>query len=190
MSYEFANRREFLRSNLGAALSLGLTGTSRSTARARRPNFVFILADDLGWSDLGCYGSDFYESPNLDRLAASGTRFTDAYAACPVCSPTRASIMTGKYPPRAGITDYIPGLTKKNTKLLTPEDIHQLPYAEVTMAEALKEAGYQTFMAGKWRRRRVRPRQAGLRRCPHQAHPGLPGRLLQGSQEPGVGIPH
>jgi arylsulfatase A-like enzyme len=127
-----------------------LFGTNCSTAKAQPPNFVLILADDLGWSDLGCYGSDFHESPNLDHLAASGMQFTAAYAACPVCSPTRASIMTGKYPARVGITDYIPGLSKEDTKLLTPEDMHQLPYAEVTIAEALKEAGYQTFIAGKW----------------------------------------
>ncbi len=72
-----------------------------------RPNVVFFLADDLGWSDLGCYGSRFYETPHIDGLAASGARFTQAYAACPVCSPTRASIMTGKYPVRLRVTDYI-----------------------------------------------------------------------------------
>lgn len=143
-------RRDFLKTQLGGALALGLFGGGCSPAKAEPPNFVFMLADDLGWSDLSCYGSEFYESPNLDRLAESGVRFTDAYAACPVCSPTRASILSGKYPARVGITDYIPGLKTENTKLLTPEDIHQLPFAEVTIAEALKEAGYQTFMAGKW----------------------------------------
>lgn len=73
---------------------------------ARKPNVVFILADDLGWTDLGCYSSSFYETPHLDRLASQGMRFTHAYAACPVCSPTRASIMTGKYPARLNTTDY------------------------------------------------------------------------------------
>ena len=150
MSYNTLGRRDFLRTNLGAALSLGLLGANCSTAKAKPPNFVFILADDLGWADLACYGSEFHETPNLDRLAASGMRFTDAYAACPVCSPTRASILTGKYPARVGITDYIPGLKTENTKLIAPEDMHQLPYAEVTIAEALKEAGYETFMSGKW----------------------------------------
>src|SRR5437667_8069848 len=72
-------------------------------------NFLFILIDDMGWRDLGCYGSTFYETPNLDKLAAQGMRFTNAYAACPVCSPTRASILTGKYPARVGVTDYIGG---------------------------------------------------------------------------------
>src|SRR5262249_39871183 len=92
---------------------------------SQRPNIVFILADDLGWTDWGCDGSSFYETPNLARLAARGMRFTRAYAACPVCSPTRASILTGKYPVRVGVTDYInppgsnqPEQWKRNTRLL------------------------------------------------------------------------
>src|SRR3954447_5434566 len=80
-----------------------------ATALARRPNIVFILADDLGQRDLACYGSTFYETPHLDALAAAGVRFTNAYAACNVCSPTRAAILTGKYPARLHITDWIPG---------------------------------------------------------------------------------
>ncbi len=116
----------------------------------RVPNFVFILVDDLGWKDLGCYGSTFYETPNLDRFAKSGMRFTDAYAACPVCSPTRAAIMTGKYPARLGITDWIPGRRPKNMKLVGPPILNELPLAEVTIAEQLKGAGYRTFFAGKW----------------------------------------
>ena len=78
-----------------------------------RPNIVFLLVDDLGWNDVGCYGSTFYETPNIDQLAQDGMRFTDAYAACPVCSPTRASILTGKYPTRLNITDWIPGSDPK-----------------------------------------------------------------------------
>ena len=80
-----------------------------ASQRSPRPNFVFFLADDMGWRDAGCYGSTFYETPNIDRLAKQGMRFTIAYAACPVCSPTRASIMTGKYPARLGTTDYFGG---------------------------------------------------------------------------------
>ncbi len=114
------------------------------------PNFLFILVDDLGWSDLSCYGSQFYETPNLDRFAQTAMRFTDAYASCPVCSPTRASIMTGKYPARLNITDWIPGSHTKKEKLLTPDDLHHLPHAEVTIAERLRGAGYRTFFAGKW----------------------------------------
>jgi len=102
------NRRDFLRA-LGTAALLPTCGVSRALAsdtQPQRPNFVFFLVDDLGWTDLGCYGSTFYETPNVDRLAATGMRFTSAYAACPVCSPTRASIMTGKYPARLRTTDY------------------------------------------------------------------------------------
>ena len=118
--------------------------------RTAKPNFVFLLVDDLGWMGLGCYGSDFHETPNIDALAASGVRFTDAYAASPVCSPTRAAIMTGRYPSRVDITDWIPGLVPKQPKLSTPEDRDNLALDEVTIAEALKNEGYQTFYAGKW----------------------------------------
>jgi arylsulfatase A-like enzyme len=119
------------------------------------PNFVFFLADDLGQRDLGCYGSTFYETPHLDRLASEGARFTDAYAACPVCSPTRASIMTGLWPQRTGITDYIgaplkPGDWKRNTKLLPAPYADRLALDAPTLAKAMKGAGYATFFAGKW----------------------------------------
>lgn len=115
-----------------------------------KPNVIFLLVDDMGWKDLACYGSTFYESPNIDRLAAMGVKFTDAYTPNPVSSPTRASIMTGKYPSRVGITDWIPGDNPKDRKLLGPEDIHELPLEELTVAEILKEEGYKTFFAGKW----------------------------------------
>jgi arylsulfatase A-like enzyme len=109
---------------------------------------VFILADDLGWTDLGSFGTRFYETPNLDRLAARGTRFTNAYAACPVCSPTRASIMAGKYPARMDTTEWFGG--RRAGKMLPAEYVDHLPLEEVTIAEALREAGYRTFFAGKW----------------------------------------
>src|SRR3954469_25470849 len=112
----------------GAAFCLLTGGYACAADTAARPNFVFILADDLGWADLGCYGSTFYETPNLDRLARDGMRFTDAYAACCVCSPTRASIMTGKYPARLGLTDWLPG--KKDSpvlKLNRPPLLDHLP---------------------------------------------------------------
>ena len=119
------------------------------------PNFVFILVDDLGWADLGCYGSTFHETPNIDQLAAEGVRFTEAYAACPVCSPTRASIMSGKYPARIHLTDWIKGRQNRLPQepghaLMAPEFEHQMALEEVTIAEALQEAGYSTFFAGKW----------------------------------------
>ncbi len=113
-----------------------------------QPNLVLILIDDLGWTDLGCYGSPFYETPHLDRLAQQGMRFTDAYAACPVCSPTRASIMTGRYPARVQITNFIAG--EARGRLLSAPYLHYLPREEKTVARALGEGGYQTWHVGKW----------------------------------------
>jgi len=136
---------------------LAIPQTLSAKDNIARPNFVFILVDDLGWTDLGCYGSTFYETHHVDQLAAEGMRFTQAYAACPVCSPTRASIMTGKYPPRTEITDYInheghnqPEQWKRNTRLLPASYSDRLALSEITLAEALKRAGYATFFAGKW----------------------------------------
>lgn len=118
---------------------------------AKKTNFLFFLVDDMGWADLGANGSTFHETPHIDRLAKSGMRFTQGYAAGSVCSPTRASIMTGKHPVRVDITDWIPGQPNRPTNpLLHPEDRHSLPLEEVTLAEALKQHGYQTFFAGKW----------------------------------------
>ncbi len=113
-----------------------------------QPNIVFILIDDMGWRDLGCYGSSFYETPRLDQLAAQGLRFTDAYAACPVCSPTRASILTGRYPARVGITNFIPG--NAWGKLMGVPYFDRLPRYEVTIAQQLRDAGYRTLHVGKW----------------------------------------
>lgn len=121
-----------------------------SSSVAAQPNILFILADDLGWTDLSCYGSPFNETPNIDRLASEGLRFTQAYTAGAVCSPTRGSIMSGKFPVRTGVTDYIPGLPSTGKKLVTKPTNKQLALEEVTVAEALKESGYQTFYAGKW----------------------------------------
>lgn len=153
-------RREFLVRAAGGMAGLALTGRGLGMAdeAERRPNFVFILADDLGWSDLGAFGSTFYETPHCDRLAAEGMRFTSAYAACPVCSPTRASILAGKYPARMATTDWF-GAPQPDSvdrhwtkdKPLWPAPYEeQLPLEEVTLAEALHEGGYRTFFAGKW----------------------------------------
>ena len=128
--------------------------SAASAGASRPPNIVFFLADDLGQRDLGSYGSTFYETPHLDRLAREGARFTDAYAACPVCSPTRASILSGQWPQRSGITDYIgapqPKDWKRNTKLLPAAYADRLALDAPTLAKSLKAAGYATFFAGKW----------------------------------------
>lgn len=135
---------------LGLALLLGVSPCVPGATHTRT-NVVFILADDLGWADTGCYGSTFYQTPNLDRLAKQGMRFTDAYAACNVCTPTRASIMTGKFPARLHITDWLPGRPNRpDQKLNRPKFQMFLPLEEVTLAEALKEGGYQTAFIGKW----------------------------------------
>jgi arylsulfatase A-like enzyme len=130
-------------------LSAAATPLGRSAFGAARPNFVFVLIDDMGWADAGCYGSTFHLTPNIDRLAASGVRFTNAYAACPVCSPTRASIMSGKYPARLHMTDWIPGENRSGALKSVPFR-QELPLAEVTLAEALHAAGYRTCHVGKW----------------------------------------
>ena len=120
----------------------------------RKPNVVFILADDLGWRDLSVEGSDFYESPHIDRIAKEGMRFTQGYATCQVCSPSRASLVTGKYPARLDITNWKGAQEKedwkRNTKLLPPAYNWSLPHEDTTLAEAFKNAGYATFFAGKW----------------------------------------
>lgn len=113
-------------------------------------NVVFILVDDLGWKDLACYGSEFYETPNLDAFSGESMRFLQAYSASPVCSPTRAAIMTGQHPARVTITDWIPGQQPKNSLLIMPEDRDELALPAYTMAEAFQDRGYATFFAGKW----------------------------------------
>ena len=130
-------RRQFLQT-LGGASALAASGRGAT----RPPNFVFILFDDMGWADVGYQGSDFYETPNIDRLASQGMRFSNAYAACPVCSPTRASIMTGKYPARLHLTNFIPGRqTRPYARVLAPEFRQELPLEETTVAETLKSGG-------------------------------------------------
>ena len=146
-----------------SVLALGvltlILGACTQPAPAPPPNFLFILVDDLGYMDIGAYNPEtFYETPNVDRLAREGMRFTDAYAAAPVCSPTRASIMTGQYPGRMHTTDWF-GAPQPETAsehwtrdkpLLPASYIEQLPHETTTLAETLQEAGYQTFFAGKW----------------------------------------
>ena len=117
-----------------------------------KTNVVFFLIDDLGWRDLGCYGSDYYQTPNIDRLAKEGVRFTDAYSACTVCSPTRAAIMTGKYPARLLLTQWLPSgrWSRTGHKMKEGRYISNLPLEEVTIAEVLRGHGYKTAFMGKW----------------------------------------
>ena len=144
------NRLEFLKSVALVTLAMALPAAAEERVKSP-PNVVFFLVDDLGWSDVGCYGSRFYDTPNIDALAREGVRFTDAYAACHVCSPTRASILTGKYPARLHLTDWLPGRREFPFQKLKNAEIHQyLPRDEVTLAEALKTHGYSTAIFGKW----------------------------------------
>ncbi len=153
------NFRSALSGALLLLLGLGLPVVGQTTgqaASAARPNIIFILADDLGWSDLACYGADLHETPNLDRMAQNGVRFTQAYAMS-VCSPTRASLLTGKHAARLHFTvwressvDRAAEARRSKNKLLPPETIVDLPHGETTIAELLKAAGYLTFHVGKW----------------------------------------
>lgn len=127
------------------------TGKKVPELKGARPNIVFILADDMGWADLPVYGNAFNEAPNLTRMATEGIRFTNAYAACPVCSPTRASIMSGQYPARVGIIDFIPGHWRPYEAVTVPRNRHQyLPLEIYTLGELMKDAGYATAYFGKW----------------------------------------
>lgn len=130
--------------------TLGATPAAEPTT-ARRPNIVFILADDLGARDLGVDGSTFHETPRLDRLASQGVRFTQAYAAAGVCSPTRASLLTGRHPARLGITDWLPGrATQRQDRVIGPALPDHLAPEELTFAEVFRAAGYRTASIGKW----------------------------------------
>ncbi len=135
---------------LGFIVTVLTQSTAALAAPPAQPNFVLFLIDDLGWTDLSCYGSQLYETPNIDRLAGQGMRFTDAYSACTVCSPTRACVLTGRYPARLHVTDWIHGHRRRNAKLKIPDWTHYLAHEEVTIAEALGAAGYKTISIGKW----------------------------------------
>lgn len=127
-----------------------LTPSHALAAAPTRPNVVLVLVDDLGWTDFACYGSDLHQTPHVDQLARECLRFTQAYSACTVCSPTRASILTGKYPARLHVTDWIPGLPPENPRLLVPDWTKHLVLEERNLARVFKEAGYVTASIGKW----------------------------------------
>ena len=132
-------------------LLLGWLSVAQAASTTIKTNIVFMLIDDMGWADGGCFGSKFYQTPRMDRMAASGMRFTQAYAACAVCSPTRAALMTGKYPARLHITDWIPGEGAPATsRFRLPAWQQHLPLDERTLAQQLKDLGYVTGHFGKW----------------------------------------
>lgn len=137
---------------VAAVLALAAPGRAMAAGGPQRPNIVFVLADDLGWSDLACYGSKVHESPNLDRFAQRSVRFTDAYSASPVCSPTRASLMTGKCPARLHMTIWREAAEEppRNQRLLPPVAVANLSHSETTIAKRLQAAGYLTALVGKW----------------------------------------
>ncbi len=157
---------------------------------AKRPNIVFLFADDLGWTGLHCFGSDFYETPNLDRFAQTGMKFTNAYSACTVCSPTRASVMTGMYPARLHLTDFIAGQHRPYAKLRIPDWTKGLDHAYVTIAEALRDAGYTTAQVGKWHLNHAGRKAKEYGPTPHGFDvevgkpPGTKGYQLQAGSNP------
>jgi arylsulfatase A len=152
------NRREFLGGLAGAAAAASIPGALHaalpepqlSAATSKRPNIIFFLVDDLGWGDFSCYGSTFHETPNIDKLASEGMKFTHAYAAGPVCSPSRAAIMSGQYPARLQLTDWIPGSHYPHKKLDPAPVPSHLPKDAKTLGERFKQLGYQTGAIGKW----------------------------------------
>lgn len=150
-TYNYQLRNVFWCFFMVAVLGCSSAKEKQEEEKESRPNIVFILADDLGWADLPVYGNAFNEAPNITKLAEEGMKFTDAYAACPVCSPTRASIMSGQYPARVGITDFIPGHWRPYEKVRVPVNKTQyLPLDIYTVGEVMKDAGYTTAYYGKW----------------------------------------
>lgn len=151
------DRRGFLATLLGAVGASTIDGLPAvlgeevsAAAKNRRPNIIFMLVDDLGWGDFHCYGDSFHETPHIDQLARDGITFTRAYAGAPVCSPSRASILTGQYPARLKLTQWIPGVIYPYKKLVEPAFAEHLQVGTPTIASELKKLGYQTASVGKW----------------------------------------
>lgn len=153
---------------------------------AERLNFVVFLIDDLGATDIGCYGSKYYETPQIDRLAADGARFTTGYSACTVCSPTRAAILTGKSPARLHITDWIAGHERPFAKLRIPDWQKSLPATERTVAQALREVGYATCAIGKWHLSPEGPSAHGFDVAIGDNHRGQPATYLSPYKNPNL----
>ena len=181
---------------IALAATHGLPASLRAESQSTppKPNIIVIMADDLGWMDLHCYGNERLDTPALDQLAGEGMRFTNAYAAAPVCSPTRAAMMTGQAPGRLRLTNHAPGhkdgFSLEGSNLQEAESVRNLALSYVTIAERLSEAGYATAHIGKWhlsyvardnkrdRRSRPPPRQAGLRYQHRRLFPWRSAQLL------------
>ena len=153
---------------------------------AEKPNFVVFLIDDLGATDVGCYGSKFYETPHIDQLAKDGLRFRTAYSACTVCSPTRAAMLTGKYPARLHITDWIAGHVRPNAVLQIPDWVQALPESEWTIAGGLREKGYATCAVGKWHLSPAGPTAHGFDVGIADNHRGQPSSFLSPYKNPNL----
>ncbi len=150
-----------------------------SETRADDPNIILIFIDDLGWKDVGCYGNDFIDTPNIDRLASEGMRFTDFYASGAVCSPTRCAVQSGQNQARIGITAHIPGHWRPFERVITPLTTMALPLDTVTVAESMKAAGYSTGYVGKWhlgQGKQFQPKHQGYDFSAVISGPHLPGR--------------
>ncbi len=149
---ETLQQRIFFRVATAFVICVYLAATANGMSPKRPMNVVFFLVDDLGWTDLGCYGSDFYQTPHIDQLAADGMKFTQNYSACNACSPTRGALMTGMYPARTHLTDWIPGWGKQYSQfaLLPPKWKQHLEQKHTSLPEALHAAGYSTLHLGKW----------------------------------------
>ena len=154
------NKKNFNKIIIATIFLLGISFTTHAqvhkTNLLSKSNVVFIPLDDMGWKDLGVYGSTFYETPNIDKLAAQGMLFMDAYASSPVCSPSRSSIMTGQYPVNTGITDWIPGANRyrksqPDLKLIEQPFVNDVPKSNTSLGQAFKNNGYATCYSGKWR---------------------------------------
>ncbi len=155
-------------------------------AADRPPNIIFMLIDDMGWTDLSCYGSKYYQTPHIDQLAKDGMRFTQAYSACTVCSPTRSAIMTGKYPARTHITDWIAGHVRPNAPLQIPDWVKALPTDEWTVASGLRGAGYVTCAIGKWHLSPGGPAAHGFDVAIADNHKGQPDSYLSPYKNPNL----
>lgn len=193
--------RIVMRNTLALLITLLTALTLRAAEPPSKPNIILILADDLGWNDLGCMGSTFHETPRIDALAKQGALFRSAYAASPVCTPTRGSILTGKYPSRINVTNVsgTRGSTGPGYKLNGPSNVGSMPDSDITLAEALKAAGYATAHIGKWhlaahgdQERKTYPQGRGFDLNVAGGEAGQPGSYYfpyQDKQHPGFNVP-